>query len=365
MIAQSDAYLALGYDVDFVFLCEPGNLAGVLPKRARAFNLGSPRLRAGIRPLARYLRAEQPDAVHAAVWPLTVGAIVARRMVRSRARLVVSDHSVLSLQYDGRGWFARRLLRSSIAATYRLADARIGVSSGVADDVAALSGIPRHQFRVIHNPICIPTFTNTDPAVAEAAWGGWIGKRILTVGHLRAVKNHALLIRAFKAVLASIEARLMILGTGQMEAETRALIVSENLGDKILLPGHVDDPAPYYRSADLFVLSSDYEGFGNVIVEALAFGLPVVSTDCPGGPAEILAGGEYGRLVPVGDVDALAKAMGESLAAPHDRHVSQTRAQDFTAAAHAEKYLELLLPDKPANATGLGVRRRSDASHDR
>jgi glycosyltransferase involved in cell wall biosynthesis len=139
-----------------------------------------------------------------------------------------------------------------------------------------------------------------------------------------------------------------------MEAETRALIVSENLVDKILLPGHVDDPAPYYKSADLFVLSSDYEGFGNVIVEALAVGLPVVSTDCPWGPAEILAGGEYGQLVPVGDVDALAKAISESLAAPHDPHVSQTRAQAFTATANAEKYLELLLPNKPANPAGLG-----------
>jgi glycosyltransferase involved in cell wall biosynthesis len=134
----------------------------------------------------------------------------------------------------------------------------------------------------------------------------------------------------------------MLVGTGQGEAGLRAIAGDLGIAGRVIFAGFHPDPTPFYWTADLFVLSSDYEGFGNVIVEALACGTPVVSTDCPSGPAEILEHGKYGSLVPVGDPDALAKAMEAALTAQCDAAILKQRASDFAPAIAAKRYLELL-----------------------
>ena len=153
VISQAEAFLRQGYAVDFVFAREPHDLRDVVPTGARVFEFGAPRLRDFVAPFVKYLSTEKPDAVHIGVWPLTALGILAHRLARSPARIVVSDHNMLSSQYARAGFLQRLFLRSSIAATYRLADARVAVSSGVADDIAGLSGIPRDRFTVIHNAI--------------------------------------------------------------------------------------------------------------------------------------------------------------------------------------------------------------------
>jgi glycosyltransferase involved in cell wall biosynthesis len=138
----------------------------------------------------------------------------------------------------------------------------------------------------------------------------------------------------------------MLLGEGALRDELVRLAASEGVGGQVLMPGFVADPGPYFRSADLFVLSSDHEGFGNVILEALACGVPVVSTDCRSGPAEILAGGQFGRLVPVGDAAAMASAMREALDQDHDRAALRRRAAEFSVTRAADQYLELMFPSE-------------------
>lgn len=346
-IALIREFQARGHAVDLVLAKEPSKLTGIVPDGVRTFEFGAARLRHFVGPFARYLRSEKPDAVLAAIWPLTSLCIVAHRLARSSGDIVVSDHNILSVQYAGRGRAHRLALRASLRATYPFADACVAVSHGVADDLAALSGIARSRFTVIQNPMPLPDI-NAEPATAEAAWGGWAGRRVITVGSLKAQKNHALLIRAFKRLLHSTDARLMILGSGPLEDTTKALVVAEGLAGKVLMPGHVADPIPFYRSADLFGLSSDYEGFGNVIVEALACGVPVVSTDCPSGPSEILENGRWGQLVPVGDEIRLAATMAEALGGVHDREALKRRAVDFAPARAAQKYLDLMFPNDGA-----------------
>lgn len=134
----------------------------------------------------------------------------------------------------------------------------------------------------------------------------------------------------------------MLLGQGENEAMLRGEAAALGIADRVIFAGFHADPSPFYATADLFALSSDYEGFGNVIVEALSFGLPVVSTNCPSGPDEILGGGRWGRLTPVGDADALARAMDEALNGPHDREALKRRAADFAPEIAARKYLDLL-----------------------
>lgn len=346
VIANAEWFLSQGYAVDLVFLDEPADVSTSVPAGCRVFNLAVSRARWAAIPLARYLKRERVDVVHANIWPLTSIAVVAHKLARSSARLCVADHNPLSVQYGGNSLPKRWALRASLALTYPLASARIAVSSGVADDVARLAFIPRDRFDVVHNPVGLPPAPPGTADSVEAAWGGWAGKRLLTVGRLKTQKNHALLIRALKIVRRSVDARLLILGTGECEEETRAFIDAEGLTEHVLMPGHVENPIPFYTASDLFVLSSDYEGFGNVLVEALACGLPVVSTDCPFGPAEILEDGRYGSLVPVGNADALAQAILDALVATHDRDALKRRAADFAPEVVNEKYKRVFFPDQ-------------------
>lgn len=338
--------LQRGYKVDLVLVNEPGDLSKGVSRDIRVFNLGVKRFRSLVIPLAGYLRKQNPDAVIVSMWPLTSLSILVHKLTRSRAKLIVCDHNTLSIQYGRRNLAYRATLRTSIRLTYPMADARVTVSNGVADDIAALSGIPRSRFNVIFNPIGPPSAASSPDNGADTLWGQSNAKRILTVGRFKAQKNHRLLIHAFGKLIESIDARLMILGTGELMEETKKFAQAEGLSDRILIPGQVDDTTPYYRSADLFVLSSDYEGFGNVLVEALACGLPVVSTDCRSGPAEILENGRYGILVPVGDADALARGMAAAFAACHDRKALMQRAAEFAPSTAVEKYIQLLFPGK-------------------
>lgn len=343
--------VAAGHAVDLVLAGESQDTSSVTPGGVRVVNLEAPSLRRYVRPFIDYLRSEQPVAVVASLWPFTSLCVVGHRLARSNACMVVMDHNTMSMQFGSRGLRQRLALRASLATTYRLADVRIAVSKGVAADSAALAGIRTSEFAVQYNPLSISVDPDAGSDVAEDAWNGWTGRRILTVGRFKPQKNHKLLIQAFKKLLRTTDAELMIVGMGSLEAETAAFARKEGLADRVLFPGHFEDVAPFYKAADLFVLSSDYEGFGNVIVEALAFGLPVVSTDCHSGPAEILDRGVYGTLVPVGDADALAEGMAEALGRDHDNETYIRRAADFSPRAAADALLEsLALSDSATRA---------------
>ena len=226
------------------------------------------------------------------------------------------------------------------------ADAIVAVSQGAADDLARFSGVNRSSISVIYNPVVgdaerQPTSFPDEPQ----GWCAGAHRRVLAVGTLKAIKDYATLLNAFAVLRRRVDARLLILGEGECRSALEAQAKALGIADSVFMPGFVANPSPYYQHADLHVLSSTSEGFGNVIVEALATGTPVVSTDCPNGPREILADGKFGRLVQVGDVEALAGAMEESLASEHDRAALMARAQDFSVDKAAKRYLELLLPD--------------------
>ena len=331
-----------GHVVEFVLMQARGELLDEARESFSVVDLATPRARALPLAFAHYLRRRRPDALLAAMWPLTVIAPLAARLSGHRCKVLVSEHGILSAQYRDWGWRHRAALRTSIAVGYRLVNCRVGVSCGVIDDMAALSGLGRGAFDVIHNPVQ-PRPQPSRQAIhdAEALWSGPKGARIVTVGTMKTVKNHPLLLRAF-ARLDRPEARLMFVGDGAGRDALLSLAQELGIAERVILAGFHPDPTPFYKTADLFVLSSDYEGFGNVIVEALACGTPVVSTDCPSGPGEILYGGRFGRLVPVGDAGALAEAMHAALDAPADPDALKHRAADFLPEIAARKYLDLL-----------------------
>jgi glycosyltransferase involved in cell wall biosynthesis len=331
-----------GYVPEFVLLQCRGDLLSETSPAYGVIDLGCNRVRHLPLSLAAYLRVRRPNALLVSMWPLTAIAPLVQKMSGHHCSVVVSEHNTLSFQYGPRGLFHRAAMRSSMALGYRLAGARIAVSSGVADDLALLSGLPREEFTVVNNPVS-PRSVPTPEALELAAtfWAAPLGKRILSVGSFKLQKNHGLLLRSFARVFDQ-DARLMLLGQGDQESSMRSLANDLGIAHRVVFAGFHPDPTPFYATADLFVLSSNYEGFGNVIVEALAQGLPVVSTDCPSGPAEILENGRWGRLVPVGDANALAIAIKESLEAEHDRDALRRRAADFAPVIAAKKYLDLM-----------------------
>ena len=336
-------WLAQGISVDFVLQQARGELLHQLPGTARVIDLSADRARNVMLPLCQYLRRQRPDALRAAMWPLTVIAPLAAKVAGFHGRVVISEHAPQSLSYAGKGRSHGFLMRLSMRCLYPWADARIGVSSGVVEDMASLSGMRSESFVRIHNPAAVGRVLERSKGGLPIPNGG--GPLVLSVGTLTAVKRHDLLIEAF-ALLDHPSARLCILGDGVERERLEALVCALGLQSKVFLVGYQSDPTPWYANADLFVLSSAHEGFGNVIVEALEQGTPVVSTDCPSGPREILEDGKYGALVPVSDAGALAVAMQASLSAQHDRAALMRRANDFSVDKAADAYLKLLIPSE-------------------
>jgi glycosyltransferase involved in cell wall biosynthesis len=341
-IDLAKAIAAANHQVEFILMNAAGDFLHEALRDFTVHDLGVRRTRHAIRPIAEYLRLRRPYAVIANMWPLTSVAVVGRMLSGHDCRLLVVEHNGLSKQYASWGSLHNLKLHFSMMTTYRLSDCVAAVSLGAAEDTARLAKLPQERVLCLHNPIPQRPFpSHNEIAEAETLWACPAGKRVIAVGSLKAQKNHALLLHAF-ANLECPAARLMLVGKGEKETLLRSLAAQLGIEDQVIFAGFHSDPSPFYATADLFVLSSDYEGFGNVIVEALSFGLPVVSTDCPSGPSEILGSGTWGRLVPVGDADALARAMREALAAPVDKEALIRRATVFSPEIAARKYLELL-----------------------
>lgn len=336
------AFAAAGHKVEFVLMNAIGEF---LPRASAQFgitDLNVLQTRNVPLALARYLRAKRPEVLIANMWPLTSAAVLGRALSRLPCRLLLVDHSTLSRAYASWGPIHNAMMKATMSATYRMADCIAGVSDGVARDIERLAILSRGSVEVLHNPIpqrAMPT--EHARADTEALWNTQRGERILTVGSLTDAKNHSLLLHAF-AHISRPTATLMFVGQGQNEQMLRAIAADLGVADRVIFAGFHADPSPFYATADLFVLSSDYEGLPTVLIEAISFGLPVVSTDCPSGPAEILENGRWGRLTPVGDAAALARAIDEALSSEVDREALKRRAADFSPEIAARKYLDLL-----------------------
>lgn len=331
-----------GLAVEFVLRNDIGELRAEIPPQIGVHDLRARRVRHAFPPLVDYLRARRPRAVLAALWPLTSLAIWARALAGVPCRLVTTDHCILTLTRPGRSPPMRLAMSAVMRASYAGADQVVAVSRGVAADVARLSGLAPDQIRVINNPVTpLPPAGPVDEAIL-ARWGAGGGPRLVTVANLKPVKDQATLLRALARVREKTDARLLILGDGAERPRLEALAAALGLGEAVTFAGFRLAPHGYVALADAFVLTSRSEGFGNVLVEALACGVPVISTDCPSGPGEILDHGRHGKLTPVGDAAALAEAILDTLATPPDRAALVRRSEDFSIQTAASAYRELL-----------------------
>lgn len=311
-LTLAGAIAARGIQVDLVLGRAEGPYLGEVGPELNLIDLKAISAAAKVRALAAYLDAKRPDALLTAEDFANVAAI-AKKLAGSGTNLVAGVHNnVSSLFHTQSGWKAR-LRRLAFRSLLPIADQIVCVSRGVAEDVAATTRVLRERIHVIYNPMLFdhihakaaeaiehPFFTPASPPV------------FLGVGRLTAQKDFANLIRAFAIVRARMPARLIILGTGDLLGPLQQLARMLAVQNDVCFAGFVANPYAYMARSAALVISSRFEGLSTVLIEGLASGTRIVSTDCPSGPREILEDGKLGALVPVGDPVALAKGMLQS-----------------------------------------------------
>ena len=296
--------------------------------------------------LDAYVRAHPGVRLVSALNHYNLAAARLKRRFGERVHVMLTQRENLSADA---AWLSRYKYARAARGARRLfshADAVVSVSRGLTEDLRDNFGVQPQRLHTIYNPAYRAVFVATADQPVDHPWLGQNGERppvILAAGRLHHVKGFDDLLRAFALLRVSLDARLLILGEGKERQNLQAQIRALGLDDCVQMPGRVGSLAPWMARADLFVLSSRREGLPAVLIEALAMGLPVVATRCPSGPDEILEDGRWGRLVPVGDVAALARAMTETLISeqPPDRDALRARAASFSLERALERYLQL------------------------
>jgi glycosyltransferase involved in cell wall biosynthesis len=305
----------------------------------RLIDLKSPRMLRCIFPLAGYLRRERPSTLLATLENANLAALAARVIAGVPLSVVLRVACVSSELSKHADWKSRLVLRLHRVAL-RFADQVVAISEGVATDLRETTAIESARLRVIPNPAFSDDIIERASQPCEHEWCHGGVRLVAGVGRLDSNKNFAALVRAFAIVRARQPLRLLILGEGPERATLLELARSLGVAGDLALPGYVENPYPIMRRADVVVVPSKSEGFGNVVVEALALGTPVVATRCPGGPVEILENGKWGRLVAVDDDAGMADAIVKSL--NDGRRDTQQRARAFSSASISEQYREAL-----------------------
>lgn len=320
-----------------------------LPPSVRLIDLGVKHSMLALPALLRYLRKTRPPALLAAKDRAIRLAVLARRLAGVNTRLVGRLGTHLSTALADKHPFQRGLRCRPMRWLYPQVDRIVAVSQGVAEDAVKLTGLPEQRVSVVRNPVITPRML---ALAQEPVFHPWFNDNgppiILGVGRLTRQKDFPTLLRAFAIVLKQQPARLVILGEGRQRHSLQAQAAHLGITDVVEFPGFVSNPYAYMAKAAVFVLSSLWEGSPNVLTEALALGTPVVATDCPSGPREILDQGRYGPLVAVGDVGDLAQSILRVLKSPPAADELQAAVTEYTLEASTQGYLEALGWDETA-----------------
>lgn len=352
MITLAAGIAERGHDIQLVAIRNLGKMDDEVPDSVPIVRLGARRIRASVPKMVRYLREQRPLAVMPIANAANVATLYAARLAKTGVRVIATEHNNLSRKASSSWIPARRLMPRLCRWTYPWADAIISVSHGVADDLAQITSIDRGRLQVIYNPHRISRLESEARLPLDDAWFGRDQPPvILAAGRLEPQKDFPTLLHAFRKVRARVGARLLILGEGPDRGTLEALVGKLGLQEDVRLPGWDPNPFRYMARARLFVLSSRWEGLAGVLIEAMACGCPIVSTDCHSGPREILRDGGLGSLVPVGDIEALAEAIVVQLSNSPQTTGLRERAAEFSVEQAVDAYLSILLPSTADRTT--------------
>lgn len=343
MLYLAEGFLARGYTVDIVLVRPGGEFFERIPAGATVIVLNSRKPLDALIPLTKYLHKVRPDILISVLSHVNWVACLAARLARSGTRCLITEANTPSVELHESNKMNRILLPLMLKVMAKSATV-VAMSKGAAVDLAQTVGWPLDKVYAIYNPVINPEeWVQLCEEPAPHPWFSPKDQRVvISVGRLHRQKGFDILLQAFSQLLEKLDARLLILGEGSDRYSIEALRNELKLTGVVDLPGYVPNPAAYIARSDLFVLSSRWEGLGNVLIEAMACGVPLVATDCPNGPREILDGGRFGELVPPDDPEALAFAMEEALSNPQPANPPQEWIQQFTAEYAVDRYLEVM-----------------------
>lgn len=331
------------FDLDLVLSALEGPYLDLVPEKVRIVNLNKGRVITSIFPLANYLKQNRPWALIGNMSHVNVVASMARELSGIKTRLLLVEQNTVSVEQNNLALQRAKLVPYLMKFFYPRANAVAGVSAGVARDLEDTLGLKQKSVEVLNNPIVNQDLIEKRAGDLDHPW--FVPGEppvFLAVGRLNPQKDFPNLLRAFAQVRQETEARLIILGEGDDREQLEKLVTDLDIERDVLLPGFVKNPYAYMSRASCFVLSSRGEGLPTVLIESMACGCPVVATNCPSGPDEILDNGTYGNLVPVEDSDALAKAMLATLANPLPKETLMARANEYSTEKVINAYFSLL-----------------------
>ncbi len=329
------------FDLDLVLATKEGPYLDLVPEEVRIVDLNTGRAVTATLPLTRYLRQNRPWALIGNMGHVNVVATMAKELARIKTRLVLVEQNTISANKNKPK--RAKLVHLLMKWLYPRADVVAGVSAGVARDLERQLGLGTGTVKVLNNPVVNEDLIARSQADLHHPWFAANHPPVfLAVGRLNPQKDFFNLLNAFAQVRKHHDARLIILGEGTERTKLETAIAKLGIAEDVLLPGFVKNPYAYMRRASCFVLSSRHEGLPTVLIEAMACGCPVVATNCPSGPDEILDRGTYGSLVPIGDSEALAEAMVKILENPPETELLTERASEYSTEKVIAAYLALL-----------------------
>lgn len=345
MIRIAKGFLDKGAEVDFVVVKNEGELKNEVSDEINIVSLDSSRIFLSIIPLAIYLYVEKPSSVISAMTISNIAIVLASKLSLFRGNIVTCEQNNLSGNLRNFGFLKQYVIRILSNVCYNLSDDIVVVSNGVKKDMIENNKLDESKIKVIYNPVVDKSVFTKKSEKLDLSIFSSDKKVIIGVGSLTEQKDFGNLIKSFCIVKKSIDSKLVILGDGKKRGDLCRLVRELGLDGEVKMPGFVKNPIKYMANSDVFVLSSKWEGLPFVLVEALASGCPVVSTDCPSGPREILRGGKFGRLVPVSDERSLARAICDTLENPDYPATEEERihrAKDFSAEAAIDQYWSII-----------------------
>ena len=332
-----------GHAVDIVLFNSEGSYRNLISSNVTIYDFKKRRSLYAVGELSKYIKDKSPDILFSALYHVNVISIISQFLSRNKAtKIIISERNHVTQYLRSFPFIKRTIWTFLIKRLYGFSDHIVGISNGVSDDLKTFLPEKFHsRIETIYNPVItdMPDVSISDdiPEIFPKN----CSTKIITSGRIVPQKDYPTLLNSFSLYLQKDpQAYLVILGTGALETEIKKLSGELNIADHVTFAGFVSEPLSYIKQADIFLMTSAWEGFCNVIVEALYCGLNIVSTNCPSGPSEILKDGQYGLLCPVGDVECIANALEACVSQPFTREKQHKRALDFHVDLIGKQYLQ-------------------------
>lgn len=334
----AEAFAAKEYEVTLVVAIPSGSLLNAVPTTVKLIHLNLKRSYQSILPLAKVIKTEKPDIIYSRMNYGNIITSIACTIARTKAKFVATIANTLTPEQFG-SKNEERIMFGLERLTYKRAAIVVANSTDTYNDLVRERIATPSKLTVIFNPVV--DYDAIVKKASEPLTHPWLTNKsspvLVAVGRLSPQKNYPFLLRSFAELKKKTSAKLIILGEGQLKPQLEEQIKALGLNDDVSMPGFAN-PFPFYKYADAFVLTSLWEGFGNVIVEAMACGCPVVASNCPGGPKEILEHGKYGKLVDGYDEQTFADAIFDMLNNPTDKNMLKAQAGEFAIDKIVKEY---------------------------